>query len=154
MVAIFPRPKCFSSPSTPRISLSLVHYGLSMVSILKEIYPVITEPYILDVLSDLDTISIPPYDVAKKEGEGLRLPCSHVTVSIPEPSYSWILVNDVNTNEKKRLLETSRLLIGVIGKEWMKGLQAAVFQTERKPLYRKLTYQNNTDCLILLARSM
>ena len=72
--------------------------------------------------TDLDTISIPLYDVAKKQGEGLRLPCSHVTASFPGPTYSWILVSEINTNEKKLLLETSRLLIGVIDKEWMKGL--------------------------------
>ena len=71
----------------------------------------------LFLLADLKTISVPLYEVAKKQGEGLRLPCSHVTASIPEPTYAWSLVNDINTNEKKPLVETSRLVIGVTGKQ-------------------------------------
>ena len=39
---------------------------------------------LLYLLSGLVTISKPLYEVTKKQGAGLRLPCNHATVSIPD----------------------------------------------------------------------
>ena len=67
-------------------------------------------------VAELEITSQVTNDVTKKIGEGVRLACNHVTFSVPQPKYSWFIINDEDPNDETRVTENARVLVGVTGK--------------------------------------